>query len=409
MSPVEGSRGGPKSSAGGGRAVQPRSAQPRKGRPAEAAQARTGQARQGGTGQARAGQSRTGQARTGQARQGGTGQARTGQSRTGQARTGQARAGQPAGGHLRSGQPRPGVRAASPRAGGQPGRRQTGRPESAEPFNRHRRRDDSLGGDQIEGRRAVKELLLAGRREVREIWVSEGRDPAAILEDIEDLARAAGVPIRMVGEARLQATARTDAPQGVVAFAEELRDHTLEELVLGGDASAAADRLPFLVVLDGITDPHNLGALLRTAECAGATGAVLGRHHAVHVTPTAAKAAAGAIERLPMSSVAGIPSALQELSALGVWNVALDADADRSLFDLDLVVATSPIALVFGSEGKGLKRLTKERCDVVASIPMFGELDSLNVSAAGAVACFEVARRRASGARGGATGDGEPG
>lgn len=150
---------------------------------------------------------------------------------------------------------------------------------------------------------------------------------------------------------------------------------------------------PFLIVLDGVTDPHNVGALLRTAECAGVTGVVLPRHRAVHVTPTVAKVAAGAIEHLDIAVVPGIPNALRQLDELGVTSVGLDAEAPTSLFDLDLEV-TAGVALVMGAEGKGLASLTRRRCSALAGIPQFGALGSLNVSSAGAVACFELARRR---------------
>jgi 23S rRNA (guanosine2251-2'-O)-methyltransferase len=151
-------------------------------------------------------------------------------------------------------------------------------------------------------------------------------------------------------------------------------------------------KVPFLLVLDGITDPHNLGALLRSAECAGATGVVLPRHRSAHLSPTVAKVAAGAIEYLPMALVAGIPTALQRLSALGVWSVGLVGEAKQSFYDLDL--GSQPVALVLGSEGTGLAPLTRKRCDTLASIPQHGSLSSLNVSVAGAIACFDVARQR---------------
>jgi len=151
-------------------------------------------------------------------------------------------------------------------------------------------------------------------------------------------------------------------------------------------------RAPFLLALDGVTDPGNVGALLRSAEGAGVSGVVLPRHRAVHVTPAVTKAAAGAVEHLPMALVGGLPSALARLAELGVWVVGLDADAEGSLWDLP--VAGEAVAIVLGAEGTGLGRLTRQRCDHVASIPLRGRLGSLNVAAAGALACFEVARRR---------------
>lgn len=244
-----------------------------------------------------------------------------------------------------------------------------------------------LGGEQVEGRHAVRELLAAGRRRVREVLLAEGMEPSALVTEIVDLATALRVPVRRVSRARLDGLAATDAPQGVVARAEPLAEADLDTL-----ARSVGTRTPFLLALDGVTDPHNLGALLRTAECAGATGAVLPRHRAAHVTPTVTKAAAGAIEHLPMALVAGLPAALTQLRRAGVWTVGLDQDAVQSVYDL--AVGTEPVAVVLGAEGRGLSRLALERCDLVVRIPQRGSLSSLNVAAAGAVACFEVARRR---------------
>ena len=245
-------------------------------------------------------------------------------------------------------------------------------------------RSSGLGGEQVEGRRAVEELLSARRRRVRDVWLVQGADPSPTLERIVQLATSARVPVRWVGRAQIDREAFTDAHQGVLAHAEELGEADLDRL--------AADPKAFLVVLEGVTDPHNVGAVMRSAECAGATGVVLARHRSVGVTPTVAKAAAGAIEHLPVATVPGIPGALQILARAGVWTVGLDVSAPASLFTLDL--ADQPIALVLGAEGQGLTRLARARCDVLVSIPRHGALGSLNVSAAAAVASFEVARRR---------------
>jgi 23S rRNA (guanosine2251-2'-O)-methyltransferase len=245
-----------------------------------------------------------------------------------------------------------------------------------------------LGGEQIEGRRAVRELLIANRRPVRELWIGEGQDRAGGLAEIVALAAREGVPVRTVPRNRLIAAAKTDAPQGVLAFARPLEASSLADLAKGRPGLPA----PFLLLLDGVTDPRNVGALLRTAECAGATGAVLARHRAAHVTPAVAKAAAGAIEHLPIALVAGIASALRTLAGASVWRVGLDPAARASLWDLGL--ASEPLALVLGAEGRGLSRLVRERCDTLVAIPQKGATASLNVAAAGALACFEVARRR---------------
>jgi 23S rRNA (guanosine2251-2'-O)-methyltransferase len=249
-------------------------------------------------------------------------------------------------------------------------------------------RQADLGGEQVEGRQAVAELLAARRRPVTDVWMSQELQRAPILDRIEKLAADARVPVRRVSRSRLDAAAATDAPQGVLAHAGPLPEADLDDL-----CRPTAGAKPFLLAVDGVTDPHNLGALLRSAEAAGATGAVLARHRAVHVTPTVAKAAAGAIEHVPMAVVAGLPAALARAKELGCWVVGLAEDADQSLFD-GLPVADEAIVVVVGAEGAGLSRLTRARCDVVVSIPMRGRLASLNVSAAGALALFEVSRRR---------------
>lgn len=218
--------------------------------------------------------------------------------------------------------------------------------------------------------------------------LARGLDPAPIVEHIVELAREQRAGVREVSRSELDATARTEAPQGVVALADPLPESDLAELVEPGAGGSA----PFLLVLDGITDPGNFGAVLRTAECAGVTGIVLRSHRSARITPTVAKAAAGAVEHLPFAVVGGIPAALRTLSGRDVWTVGLDAAGPRPLHELDL--SGEAVALVLGSEGKGLSRLVAQRCDVLVSIPLRGTLGSLNVSAAAAVACFEIARRR---------------
>jgi 23S rRNA (guanosine2251-2'-O)-methyltransferase len=233
-------------------------------------------------------------------------------------------------------------------------------------------------GQQVEGQRAVRELLVAGRRRVHEVWVTGD------VGEIEDLAEDAGARVRRVPADQLAARARTEAPQGVVARAAPLPTVDLDELL---DDPAA-----FLVAVDGVTDPQNLGAIARTAEVSGATGIVLPKHRAVGITPTVAKAAAGAIEYIPIAFVPGVAGALARAERKRVWSVGLDAGGDSSIFDLS--VADQPLVLVLGAEGSGMSRLARARCDVVASIPMHGNIESLNVSAAAAIACTEIARRR---------------
>ena len=248
-------------------------------------------------------------------------------------------------------------------------------------------RVSGIGGEQVEGVRAVSELLTAGQRRVRSVWIADDREDNERLKEVARLAAANGVRVRHVDRARLAAEARTDAPQGVLARAEPVDPADLDELL--------ADPAAFLVALDGVTDPGNLGAVLRVAGTAGATGVIVPRHRAALLTPAAVKAAAGAVEHVPVAPVAGIPAAIERAQRAQVWTVGLDADGTTSVFDLG--VADRAVMLVLGAEGRGLARLTKQRCDLLASIPMPGRLDSLNVATAAAVACFEVVRRRGAG------------
>jgi 23S rRNA (guanosine2251-2'-O)-methyltransferase len=240
----------------------------------------------------------------------------------------------------------------------------------------------------VEGRQAVLELLAAGHRPVRQLWLAEGQDPSAQLDRIEELAARRHVRVETVSRGRLDAEARTDAPQGVLALARPIEPVPMENLCRPGPGGTP----PFLLVVSGVTDPRNLGALLRSAECAGITGVVLPRHRAVHLSPTVAKVAAGAIEHLAFSLVGGIPAALGQLVSAGVWTIGLAGEADSSLYDLPL--GDGPVALVLGNEERGLPPLVRRRCDQIVAIPQHGALPSLNVGVAGAIACFEVARQR---------------
>lgn len=240
----------------------------------------------------------------------------------------------------------------------------------------------------------MRELLVAGKRAVDEIFMTEGSDPSPILGEIDNLARQRHVPVRIVSERKLESLQRTESPQGVVAFAKPLVARRLEDLLPasgggGRKRGGGTDSLPFLVLLDGVTDPHNLGAILRAAECAGASGVLLPRHRAAHVTAAVTKAAAGAVEYLPIGLVPGVPSALQSLAAEGVRSVGLDERGEVSIFEMDL--SAEPVALVLGAEGRGLSPLTRRRCDVLARIPLHGSIASLNVATAAAIACYQAA------------------
>jgi 23S rRNA (guanosine2251-2'-O)-methyltransferase len=239
----------------------------------------------------------------------------------------------------------------------------------------------TLGGNVVPGVRAVRELLTARARPVRKVLIDRERtDDAELL----DLAQDQRVRVELVDAPRIDREARIETHQGVVAIASTIRDVPLDDLCARPDA--------FLVALDGVTDPRNLGAVLRSAEVAGATGAVLARHRGALLGPAAVKAAAGAVEHLPIALVSGVPSAIEQVGRAGVWAVGLDATGPTPIRDLP--VADASVMLVLGAEGRGLSRLARERCDVLASIPMYGRIESLNVSAAAAVACFEIAARR---------------
>lgn len=248
-----------------------------------------------------------------------------------------------------------------------------------------RGRPKGLGGDHVEGRQAVRELLLAGNRRVHEVLMIEDLDPAGILDDITELSIEMNLAFKLMNRRRFESEALTQSHQGVLARAQPLSESELDDLILAPGA--------FLLVLDGVTDPGNLGAMLRTAECAGITGVVLPKHRAVHITPTAAKNAAGAIEHLPMALVGGVPRAIARMQELGMLTIGLDDGGTSSIFELDIAPDVG-VAIVMGAEGDGLSQLAAKRVDYLANIPMKGRLNSLNVAMASAVACFEVVRRR---------------
>ena len=253
---------------------------------------------------------------------------------------------------------------------------------------KERDKDKGLGGEQVEGRQAIREMLIAGRRKIHEIWMANDIDNAPIIQDIEQLAHLKRVPIMEVARKKVEERARSEAPQGIIAFAAPIPEADLGEMLNG-----TKNTKPFLVAVDGVTDPGNLGALLRCCDGAGVTGVILPKHRAVHVTPTVAKASAGAVEHVPMALVSGLPTAIKQMKDKGIWVVGLDDGGRETLFDIGKL-ATEGICLVLGAEGAGLSRLVKERCDTVVSIPMLGQVSSLNVSAAAALSVYEVARHR---------------
>lgn len=237
----------------------------------------------------------------------------------------------------------------------------------------------SGAGTEVEGLHAVAAAVAAGRVEL--LFVEAAR--AEALRSLREQAAAAGAEVRIVED--LGPLAATTAPQGVVARCRPLSTVALAEVVAGRTPAA-------LVVLDHLEDPRNVGAIARSALAAGMGGLVLARRRAAPLGATACKAAAGALESLPVALVSSVAQAVADLARLGVWTVGLDAGAERSLFGLGLLA--EPVAIVVGAEGRGLASLVAERVDVRASIPLHPGVESLNAAVAASLACYEVARVR---------------
>ena len=235
----------------------------------------------------------------------------------------------------------------------------------------------------IVGRNAVREALRAGR-DMEKLLVSRG-EATGSLREILALAREKGVVVQEVDRRRLDEMAENH--QGVAALASMYAYSTLEEILA---LAREKGEPPFLVVLDGITDPHNLGAIVRTAECMGAHGVILPERRAVGLTPAAMNAAAGALEWIKVARVTNLTRALETLKAQNVWTYATDMDGE----DYRRVNFSGGCALVIGAEGQGVSRLVRETCDQVVSIPMKGHIDSLNASVAAGVILAEIARQR---------------
>ncbi len=236
----------------------------------------------------------------------------------------------------------------------------------------------------IFGVKPVIEALRAGRVTALAVSVRRRRG----LTELLDLADRRGVRLRRVDPAELDRLAGGAAHQGVVASVRALETYAVADLV-------AVRTPPLILVLDGIEDPRNLGAIARTLDAAGGSGLVVPERRAAPVTGAAVKASAGALVHVPLAPVVNLPRALAELKAAGVWTIGLEAEADQSLYDLDLRL---PSAIVIGGEGRGLHRLVRERCDWRAALPMRGRVSSLNASVAAAVALFEAVRQRSAAA-----------
>ena len=238
----------------------------------------------------------------------------------------------------------------------------------------------------IEGRNAVIEALRAGET-IDKIYLQKGETDKT-LGHIASKARAAGVVVVEADRRKLDAMSRTHAHQGVIALAA-VREYVSVESIL--QAARDKDEAPLLVVCDEISDPHNLGAIIRTAECAGAHGVVIPKRRSAGLTAVVAKTSAGAVSHVPVARVANLPSLLKQLKKQGLWVFGAAAGAPTSLYEADL---KGPAAIVIGSEGDGMSRLVAETCDVLVSIPMKGQLNSLNASAAAAILLYEALRQR---------------
>ena len=251
--------------------------------------------------------------------------------------------------------------------------------------------DDSLERDTVRlfGFSPVLEALRAGNRRLAEITIAEGAHDSRFAELLE-LARSAAVPVRRAPRISIDRNVE-GAHQGVVALIAPARFTDPEELFSKCAAKVGSDTPPLLVVLDGLEDPRNLGAILRTVECAGGDGVFIPERRAVGLTDVVAKTAAGAIEYVPISRVTNITRTLDELKRLGIWTVGTDSTAKLSYTDWDW---TAPSAMVLGNEGSGLHRLVREHCDTLVSIPILGHIESLNVSVAAGVILYEAVRQR---------------
>ena len=238
----------------------------------------------------------------------------------------------------------------------------------------------------IEGRNAVIEALRAGEN-IDKIFIQKGETDKT-LGHIASKARAAGIVVVDADKRKLDGMSRTHAHQGVIALAA-MREYVSVEDILAKAAEKGEN--PLIIVCDEISDPHNLGAIIRTAECAGAHGVIIPKRRSAGLTAVVAKTSAGAVAHMPVARVANIPSLLKDLKKQGVWVFGTAASGTTSLYDADLKGAA---AIVIGSEGDGMTRLAEENCDFLVSIPMKGKLNSLNASAAAAILLYEAVRQR---------------
>ncbi len=237
----------------------------------------------------------------------------------------------------------------------------------------------------IEGRNAVLEAFRSGRT-VDKLFVQDGCKEGSVLSITRE-ARKQGTIISFVSRERLDAMSETGKHQGVIAQAAAYHYAQVEDILQIAEEKGEP---PFIFLLDGIEDPHNLGAIIRTANLAGAHGVIIPKHRAVGLTAVVARTSAGALNYTPVAKVTNLSSAIEELKKRGMWFVCADMDGDL-MYRQNL---TGPIGLVIGNEGSGVGRLVKEKCDMTAAIPMKGDIDSLNASVAAGVLAYEIVRQR---------------
>ncbi len=240
-------------------------------------------------------------------------------------------------------------------------------------------------GSRIEGRNPVIEAFRAGKT-VEKLYVQEGCKDGAVLTILRE-AKKQGTIVSRVSKERLNAMSDTAAHQGVIAQVSDFKTVEVSDIL---ERAEKKGEPPFLLLLDGVEDPYNFGAILRTACQAGVHGVITTKHRSAPLSAAAAKASAGAIHYVPVARVANLAAAIEELKKEGLWFVSADMDG-TPMYDLDL---RGPIGIVVGNEGSGVSRLVKEKCDLNASIPMKGEIDSLNVSVACALLTYEIVRQR---------------
>jgi 23S rRNA (guanosine2251-2'-O)-methyltransferase len=243
--------------------------------------------------------------------------------------------------------------------------------------------------DRLTGIHAVREALEAGRAFDR-IVIARGRQDTRV-EEIVQLARARNISLRFEDRSQLERLADSKDHQGIVGLVASRAAGTLDEILVAANAGAGRGEKGLIVLLDGVEDPHNLGAVIRTALAAGAHGVVIPERRAAGLTDTVARASAGALAHLPVAKVTNLVRTMEELKDAGYWLVGLDEQAERSYTEVDF---SSPVGIVLGGEGKGLHELTRKRCDFVVSLPTVGPVKSLNVSVAAGVVLFEVLRQR---------------